>query len=168
MIFDALERAYTVANTNFATDMAAIVTAKGLSGLTTTATFVKRQRAETFRDLGAPLPACGVYWAGLVTQAKNQQKRDGVVSLVYDYYAEGDETEVVEVSKQVELAVTALLLSVDRMAGGADLVFGGGEGDGSITVEPSDGFSPPAEPKGVKRFWARAMILFPVNDWDNV
>jgi hypothetical protein len=161
MIYDAIEQAYLVVNSNFATDMAALVALKSESGLTTTATIEKRQRAERFIALQAAGPTIGIWGRGVVTQAKvGTGWRDNVSSVVLDYYCTG--TDPVKVAKQAELAAEALLKSIDRMSDQAQGVYGAGELRGSVTVDLSDGY---LEVKA-DTYYRRAQITFPLTDRD--
>lgn len=168
MIYDAIEAVYTTVNANFNTDLAALVSAKGLSGLTTSATLFKRQRAETFVELGAAangqLPAIGIYGTAVTTEAKWQGKRDPECTVVLDYYARG--TDPVKLAQQTELAAEALLLSIDKVyptaAGGA------GEGFGSINIELTDAYMETDKPDSqtAKNYGHRAIVTFIVVDRD--
>lgn len=160
MIFDQVEQLYTVVNTNFATDLGALATAKGVT-INTGATFVKRQNADVFFALGVTLPACGIYVTRASTKAKQQGIRDTTGTAVFDYYAE--DADPVKVAKQAELAAEALLMSVDRMATAGAGVFGAAELEDSITVEMSDGFEKRAS-EG--RYWRRAVVRFAIYDRD--
>lgn len=160
MIYDAVEQAYAVVNSNFAADMAALVAAKGVAGLTTTATAIKRQDAETYVDIGAALPAIGVTGRRAHTQAKDQSKRDSVSEIVYDYYAVGSDPS--KVAKQAELAAEALLKSVDRLWASGSGVFGAGEVPGSISIDFDPGYLEVQQPN----YGARARVSFPVTDRD--
>lgn len=166
MIHDQVERCYTIADANFATDFEALITAKGLGGegFTTTATIVKRQTAETFVNLGITLPAVGVYARPAETGAKSQGRRQTRGLMVYDYYCEDDDPS--KACRQRDLAAEASLKLVDRIAGGSDGVYGAGELMRSVTIELEDGLNEPGLPKPAARGWARAIIAFPVWDED--
>jgi hypothetical protein len=161
MIYDAVERAYAVVNTNFATDLAAIIADKGVAGLTATASIVKRQRAETYLALGLTLPGLGVWSRGTVTQAKvGSGWRDNVSTIVLDYYCV--DVDPVKAAKQAELAAEALLRSIDRIPGSGDGAYGAGELRGSVVVEMSDGFLQ----DGNARWFRRAQVSFPLTERD--
>lgn len=160
MIYDQVEQAFAIANANFATDMAALVAAKSIVGLTTTATFIKRQDAEIAKALNATPPFVGVVALRAATQAKDQGKRDTLGQLAYDYYASG--ADPLKVAKQAELAVEALLQSVDRLAGSGSGVFGAGELSGSIEIEMTDGF----EEGDNGLYFRRGTVRFPIWDRD--
>lgn len=157
MIYDAIEGAYTVVLTNFATDLAALATAKGVT-ITTTASIVKRQKAETFGTYQIALPAVGVYGKKVVTQGKSNGYRDNLSTVVFDYYAVGPDPVIL--AKQAELAAEALLKSIDRL-NGAD-PYGAGVLPGSITVEFNDGF----EEVQIPNYARRAIVTCPVWDQD--
>ena len=164
MIYDAIEAVATIVTANFFTDMAALISAKGLTGLTTTAAIEKRQRAELYVALGAALPAIGIYGLMATTQAKWQGKRDASCTLGLDYYATG--TDPIKLAQQTELAAEALLRSIDRIwptaAGGA------GEGFNSVSVELSAAYMETDKPEGqtVTNYGHRAMLTFTVVDRD--
>lgn len=157
MIYDAVERCYTVTNTNFAADLAALATAKSLT-VDTTVNLIKRQSAETFTRLQAELPACGIYGLEADTQAKDQTKRDSLVVMTWDYYDE--DTDPQKVAKQVELAAAAILRTIDRIVN--TLTFGAGEVPGSVRVRLTEGFIEANE----KNYWRRAIVTAPVWDRD--
>ena len=160
MLHDTVERVWVVVNTNFAADMAAVITAKGLgaAGLTATATIIKRQTAEIFAAKQATVPTIGVYGIRAVTQAKDQGKRDSQNTVGIDYYATGMDAS--KLQKQVEVAAEALLRSVDRIAGSGGGVFGAAVQDGSITVDLLDGYTEGAAPAYI----GVATVTFPVDD----
>lgn len=162
MIYDAAEKAYEVATTNFTADFIALIAAKGLGGLglTTAATLIKRQDAETFIGLNAALPAIGVIGRRAHTQAKDQSKRDNVSEIVYDYFAVGPEPSTI--AKQAELAAEALLRSIDRLWASGSGVFGAGELPGSISIDFDPGYVEVQQPN----YGARARVSFPVTDRD--
>lgn len=161
MIFDAVETAYTVVLANFATDMAALIAAKGVTGVVSAATVVKRQNAETYLALGTAPPAIGIWARGTTTQAKvGTGWRDNASIVVLDYYC--TDSNPVDAAKQAELAAEALLKSIDKMPGAGNVVFGAGELRGSVTVEMSDGYL-----KDAGEIWyRRAQVTFPLTDRD--
>lgn len=158
MIYDQIEQAYSIASQSFPGDLAALATAKNVS-ITTSCTFVKRQHADLFVQLGIVTPACGVYLTRVVTAVKSQTHRDVTGAAVFDYYA--TDPDPVKLAKQVELAAEALLKSVDRLCGG-DIIYGAGVLDDSITVELSDGYEQTVAPN----YWRRALVRFPLYDRD--
>lgn len=159
MIFDAVQRAHTVTATNLATDLAALCTAKSVTN-PGTITLVKRQKAETFIALGSPLPALGIYGLRAVTQAKDQGKRDSLVTVVWDFYIEG--TDPTLIAKQAELVAESVLRTVDRLAASGDGLYGAGELAQSVTVEMSDNYQEAEELK----WFQRAVVTAPVHDRD--
>lgn len=167
MIYDAIETAYTVALANFTTDLTALAVAKGIT-INTGVTFVKRQDAETCKDMGAPLPCCGIYGLSATTQGRDQTKRDNVNVIVFDYYAES--VDPVKLAKQVDLVPEAILMSVDRLPGAGGGVYGVGEGPRSITVAWSRGYAETEESQSevpVKpNYFRRATVTVPVWDRD--
>ena len=160
MIYDAVEQAYAVVSANFATDFAALVAAKGVTGTQPVQTIVKRQTAELYVSLNAVLPAIGVYGLEARTQAKLQTVRDNECVLVFDYYAEG--TDPVAVAKQVELAAEALLMSVDRISSAASGLFGAGELLGAVRVVLTEGFVEATQ----GTYARRAQVTFTAQDRD--
>ena len=136
MLYDPIEEFYDVLNTNFAVDMAALVTAKGLTGITTTAVIIKRQTAEVIIAKRATQPTIGFVPVTFRTQAKDQGKRDTRAWLEVVYVATG--ADPAAIGKQVELALQSILCSVDRLAGSGGGVFGAAVEDGSIEGELSD------------------------------
>lgn len=161
MIYDIIERAATVLDDNFTTDLDVLVAAKTLSGLDTQATLYKRQMAELFADQHAPaLPGIGIYVTTVATQAKRQGKRDNNAMTVFDYYARHLDAE--KLSQQVELAVEALMRSVDRLFDSVGVLDAGAE-QGSVLVV----VTPVAQPAGMKFYERRAVVSFPVQDRDD-
>jgi hypothetical protein len=162
VLYDSVEQAYVIASANFATDIAALTTAKGVTALGAV-TIIKRQRAETSKRLANPattLKTLGIYVTRAMTQAKDQQKRDSLSTLVYDLYVEGLDPSLL--AKQAELGVEALLRSIDRFAVSGAGVFGAGELLRSVNIQMSDGYEETVTP----RYWHRAEVTFPVHDRD--
>jgi hypothetical protein len=158
VIYDALERCYTVAAANFVTDLTALAAAKGIT-VVTSCNFVKRQTAEEINRLQGTLPACGIYALNAQTQGRDQTKRDSLISVVFDYYAE--DTDPLKVSKQVELAAEVLVKVADQLPN--SLTYGGGVLPGSITVQLSRGFTEADQ----TNWWRRAIVTMPVWDRDS-
>lgn len=164
MLYDAIERVYALLDANVETDLAALATAKGLT-LGTTVELVKRQRKETFLRLGSTTPAIGIFPATVVTQARNQGRRHSRVGVVCEYYASS--ADPVLVQQQAELAVEAILRTVDRLGELTDTggVYGGGGEEGSVSVEFTDG-RVAGESQAQDVYWASAAVLFDVWDED--
>jgi hypothetical protein len=160
MIYDQVEVIAQVVDANYAADMAALVAAKSLTGITTTATVIKRQSAETFRRLGAPLPAIGVVHLRAATQAKDQQKRDTLGTVVLDYVALGADAS--KVAKQAELAAEALMRSVDRLAMAGGGLYGAAELAGAALITMTEGFTEAED----AQYWRRAQVQFTCHDRD--
>ncbi len=138
-LYDAIEIAAAAATAHFSTQLAAIVTARGLSGIDTTATIHKRRPAEHFAGLNPDvnLPGIGVYPtpdAASRTSAKWQGKRDWRNVLNYDYFAMGPDPAKLE--EQVELSLEALMRVIDRMSGSG--LLGMGEEPGSVAISVSE------------------------------
>jgi hypothetical protein len=141
VVHDAIERLYTALFTNFATDMAAVITEKGAGvvGLVNTATVIKRQTAEIFVQKAQAPPAIGIYGIRATTQAKDQGKRDSKNSIGIDYYATG--TNPSQLQKQTELAAEAIMRTIDRLAGSGGGVFGAAVEEDSVTWDWLDGYT---------------------------
>jgi len=161
VIYDAIEQVYAVANANFATDFAALATAKGVVGLNTNAAIEKRQSAETMVRLGAALPCLGIVGLRARSQAKDQGKRDTESVIAFDYYAE--HADPVLVAKQAELAAEALLRTVDRLWASGASVFGAGELPLSVVIDFTEGY---LETRSPPVYWRSATVTFPVHDRD--
>jgi hypothetical protein len=162
VIHDVAEQVYATTEANFATDHAALLTAKGVTGFTPTVLIVKRLAAETFIALGVALPALGIRVVRAVTQAKDQGKRDSLDTVVWDLYAE--HTDPVVLAKWVELGAEAVLLTIDRLWSAAGGLFGAGELPESVSVDLTEGVE---EGEGL-RYWRRAQVTCPVHDRDVV
>lgn len=164
MIYDAVEAAYAVIAAQFNYEFGVLAAAKGIP-CDTTADIIKRQPADVFIYLKAPLPAVGVYGLRAFTQAKNQQRRYNSTTIVADYFARG--TDYVLLAKQTELAAEVLLLCIDAMTPSSGGVYGVGEEPGAVTVELSEGVKDaPAEDERV--YERRAQVTFVVHDEDVV
>src|SRR5207302_7433147 len=138
----------------------ALAAAKSITDLAGAPTFVKRQKAEMFTALGVTLPAIGIYIPRAWTQAKSQTQRDTRCQCVLDWYARN--ADPVLLAKQTELAVEALLRSVDRLTTATGGVYGGAQLEESAVVEVTDGFDKSIEPA----YDRRATLTFPVYDRD--
>jgi hypothetical protein len=158
VIYDALEQAYAAINTNFATDMAALVAQKTVAGVTTTATIIKRQTAEVIIGKKAAQPTIGIYPVNAITQAKDQGKRDSRCFMEAVYVATG--ADPAAIGKQVELATESILRSVDRLADQPSGVFGAAIEDGSVEVELSDYYTDGQAPN----YYQIGTVRFPVDD----
>lgn len=158
MLYDPIEQFYTVLNTNFATDMAALVAAKGVTGLTTTATIIKRHGAEDIIARRATQPTIGFVPVTFRTQAKDQGKRDTRATLEVVYVATG--ADPAKVGKQVELALESILRSVDRLAASGGGVFGAAVEDGAIDGELSDYYADGEAPN----YYQIGTMRIPIDD----
>ncbi|KKM17657.1 hypothetical protein LCGC14_1673590 [marine sediment metagenome] len=137
MIYDAVERVHAILEANFATDMAALLTAKSLTtGYVSTVTVVKRRTAihEAARgDVNlATGPRIGVWSGAAVTQAKIQDGRDSIVMVTMEYVARGSDEDILAI--QSEVAAEAIMMSVDVMHG-VNAAIGAGLPIGETTVE---------------------------------
>lgn len=130
MFLEASARALAILQGNFATDLAALATAKSVAGIDATIHFYDEQPAAVFatRDL----PGLGVYGVGASTNSRRQDQRDSVVTVSVEYYCRG--TDATVIGKQTKLAVEAILRSIDRMAGGGGVVLAG-DPDNSVQAE---------------------------------
>lgn len=167
MIYDAVEVCASVLATNFSTDLAALAAAKSQT-VTTTITVVKRQDAETFLTLnqGKLSPTIGVDCLSAQTQGRDQGKRDNRVELTVDYYCETDTPE--QAAVQSELAVEAILLTMDRLPTSGSGVFGIAEEPESARVEMTKGYIEAKAATSGRRWWRVATVQFPVYDRDTV
>lgn len=115
MIRTAVDRVFSVLQTNFNTDFASIATAAGVAAVT--ADFYKRQSAERFANKTSV--GIGVYQVGGSTSRRKPGAapgagiRDTTVDVMVDWYIRGSDDELV--AQQTEIAVEAILRSVDRM-----------------------------------------------------
>lgn len=160
MIYDVVEQAYSVLNSNFATDYTALLTAKNVTS-PGTVKLVKRQKVETAIRYGFQPPLLGVISLAARTQAKDQGKRDTQALVAYDLYIKGSDPAVV--AKQVELGAEACMRSVDRLAASGLGVFGAGEVPLSVNVTLSDDEDEEVE-EG--KYGRRATVSFQVWDRD--
>ena len=156
MIRDAVERVYSVVNSNFATQLATLLTAASLPALTPMV--FKRRSAERFYAHTAC--GVGVYHEGGTTSrrkpgaASGSGIRDSRPILVLDFYLRG--TTEADVEQQTEVAIQALLRSVDAIP--TTGVFSAGDGPGSVTWEIIS--TPLSEDRTMAE--SRALIRFPV------
>jgi hypothetical protein len=160
VIYDCVEQAYTVLAANFATDYAALLSAKSVTS-PGTVKLVKRQKVETALRYGAQPPLLGIVSLAARTQAKDQGKRDTQALVGYDFYVSGSDPALV--AKQVELGAEACMRSVDRLAASGLGVFGAGETPLSVTITLSDD-----EEEEVQegKYGRRATVSFPMWDRD--
>jgi hypothetical protein len=167
MIFDAVEVCASVLATNFATDLAGLAMAKGVT-ITTTADIVKRQDAETFLALnqGKETPTLGVDALSAATQGRDQGKRDTRTEVSIDYYCEADDPATAGI--QSELAAEAILLTMDRLPTSGSGVFGIAEEPESARIEMTKGYVEAKAATSGRRWWRLATVQFPVYDRDTV
>ena len=163
MLFDALERVYTVVNANFNADLA---TLSGLKSVTAfSAAIVKRETAEIMRAKYQTFPAIGLYSIGAETQMAEGGlggKRDSTCDVAADLVIVG--TDPVLVQEQVELGAEVLVKCMtDRVPQGAATTFAGGLQKGSVKVTISDGYT---DEQGVN-YMALATVRVPIFDRDN-
>jgi hypothetical protein len=163
MLFDAIERVYTVTNANLNADIATLC---GLKGVTVfTPAIVKRQTAEIMRAKGQALPAVGIYGIDVDTQmAKGGLggSRDSDCAVAADLVIVG--TDPVLVQEQAELGAEALVKCMtDRVPTGATTTFAGGLQLRSVKVSISDGYT---DEQG-SNYMAIATVRVPIYDRDN-
>lgn len=163
MLFDALERVYTVTNASFNADLAALAGTKGVTGFT--AGILKRETAEIMRAKYQAFPAIGIYSIEAQTQmAKGGLggMRDAVCIVGADLVIVG--TDPVLVQEQVELGAEVLVKCLtDRVPQGANTTFAGGLQDGSVSVSITDGYT---DEQSVN-YMAIATVRAPIFDRDN-
>ena len=164
MIYDCVEQAYAVLNTNFATDYSALLTAKSVAS-PGTVKLVKRQKVTTALRYGLQAPLIGVISLAARTQAKDQGKRDTQALLAYDIYITGAASSdgAALVAKQIEIAAEAAMRSVDKLAASGLGVFGAGELPLTVDITLSDD-----EEEEVQegKYGRRATVSFQVWDRD--
>lgn len=163
-MYDAVERAVAVLTANFDADMAAIVTDRAVAVTAQVATVYKRREWSVFAELSTfsqAAPGIGVYATEATTNAKRQNERDWTVSVVAEYYARGPDPAKLAV--QAELAVEAILRSVDRMNEGllGSRILDAGGPANSVSVECSR----TAHLESGDRYYEElAKVTFPVVD----
>lgn len=161
MIYDVVEAVSDVVVLFFGPKLAALATAKQHQEIVQSATVYPRRRAVDFaaKD-GAELPAIGVYSLGnTLTNARRQDLRDSLVTVVLDYFARGKDSEALVV--QAELAAEAMVGCVDKVYGSAVGVFGAGEAEASVLVTMFD-----VAPYGEEYYEQRVTVRFEVNERD--
>lgn len=133
MIRKVVDRVFEIVDANFNTDFAALATAASVPVLT--AQMYKRLSAERFKDYTNV--GVGVYHDGGGTSrrrpgsASGSGRRDSRIEVILDWYIKGSDED--ETMVQTELAVDALLRSVDEMVpDAARLVWGAGDARESI------------------------------------
>lgn len=114
MFYEAIARAEEVIALRFATDFAALVTAKSISQTLTSTVTLYKVPAAVF-GLGRALPGLGIYTPRASTGAKAQGAREAQVALVLDYLARVQTAELAHLQAQV--AAEALMKCIDRFAG---------------------------------------------------
>ena len=160
MLYDAVEQAFSVLNSNFAADYTAALSSKGVTS-PGTVKIVKRQSIKTALRYMVQPPVLGVISLASRTQAKDQGKRDSQSLVAYDLYIKGSDPALV--AKQIELAAEAMMRSVDRLAASGNGVFGAAEVPLSATVTLSDDEDEEVE-EG--KYGRRVTVSFPVWDRD--
>lgn len=159
MLFDALERVWTVTNANFNTDLTALAGVKGVTGFS--AVILKRQTAEMIVAKNATQPTIGIYAIRALTQSSEQGKRDSLCTVGADLVITGSDPALVQ--KQVELGAEVLVREMtDRVPTGAATTYGAGVERLSVTVEISDGYTEGQAPNYI----GIASVTVPVWDRD--
>jgi hypothetical protein len=163
MLFDAIERVYTVTNANFNADVNTLLTAKGVTVFS--ATVLKRETAEIMRAKYQTFPAVGIYAIDADTQMADGGlggKRDSDCAVAADLVIVG--TDPVLVQEQVELGCEVLVKEMcDRVPTGATTTFAGGLQRRSVKVSITDGYT---DEQGVN-YMAIGTVRVPVFDRDN-
>lgn len=163
MLFDAVERVFTVVNANFQADVNILTGLKGVTALTLAANSItKRQTAELMLRNGAALPGIGIYAIRAQTNMADGGlggKRDSLCTVAADLVIKG--TDPVLVQEQLELGAEVLVKEMcDRTPGGGSLTFGAGVERLSVSVTISDGYSEDDAPN----YLGVATVTVPV--WD--
>jgi len=163
MLFDALERVYTVVNANFNADLTTLAGLKSVTAFS--AAIVKRETAEVMRNKYQAFPAIGIYAIEAVTQMADGGlggKRDATVMVGADLVIVG--TDPVLVQEQIELGAEVLVKEMcERVPQGANTTFAGGLQKDSVQVTISDGYT---DEQGVN-YIALATVRVPIFDRDN-
>ncbi len=163
MLFDAIERAYTVVNANYNTDVNTLLTAKGVTVFT--AQVLKRETAEIMKAKNQTLPAVGIYAIDAETQMADGGlggKRDSLVQVGADLVIVG--TDPVLIQEQVELGCEVLVKELcERVPNGTTTTFAGGLQRGSVKVSMLDGYT---DEQGVN-YMAVGTVRVPIWDRDN-
>lgn len=160
MLFDVVERVYTVTNTNFATDYTALLSAKSVTAPGGSVVIAKRMRSETHKKWNGDPPYLNIRGLRAQTNAKDQGKRDSLCEVEWEFYLEGTDPSLI--ARQAELAAEAVCKTIDLLAASGDGLFGGGEERLSVTVEMSE-----AGVEGKEDlFWHSATVRAPVWDRD--
>lgn len=163
MLFDALERVYTVVNANFNTDLATLCAAKGVTGFS--ATIVKRETAEIMRAKYQAFPAIGLYAIGAATQMADGGlggKRDADCDVAADLVLVG--TDAALLQAQGELGAEVLVKEMcERVPQGANTTFAGGLQRRSVQVAISDGYTD----EQATNYMVLVTVRVPIFDRDN-
>ena len=165
MLFDAIERVYTVVNANFAADFTTLAGIKGVATSGFPAAIVKRETAEIMRAKLQTLPAIGIYGIEAETQmAKGGLggTRDARCQIGADLVIVG--TDPVLIQQQIELGCEVLVKEMcDRVPTGANTTFAGGLEEGSVKVSVTDGYT---DEQG-SNYMAIGTVVVPIWDRDN-
>jgi len=163
MLFDALERVYTVVNGNFNADLTTLAGLKSVTAFS--AAIVKRETVEIMRNKYQAFPAIGIYAIDAVTQMADGGlggKRDSTVMVGADLVIVGTDPALVQA--QIELGAEVLVKEMcERVPQGANTTFAGGLQKGSVSVTISDGYT---DEQGVN-YIALATVRVPIFDRDN-
>lgn len=149
MLFDAIERAWSVVNTNFQADWNALATAKSVANTGFTAvTIVKRESADSMIARALTEPCIGIYGLGGQTQMAQGGvggMRNTLNRVVADLVNVGSDPVLIQ--KQVELGIETLVKCLtDRVANGPTQTFGGGVELLSVEYEITDAYKDQAAP----------------------
>lgn len=133
MIRRAVERVYSVVSANFNADFATLAAAAGVPPVT--ADFFKRQAAPVFWK--RTTAGVGVYHGSGASErrkagaAAGSGVRDTRVDMVLDWWIRGDDPEMLAV--QTEIAIDALVRSIDRVPDEASGVWSAADARDTIT-----------------------------------
>lgn len=122
MIHKVVDRVYAVVDANLDADFATLAAAAGVSALTPTR--FKRASADRFRHRTAN--GIGVYHEAGATARRRPGAgssaaiRDTRVDMVLDWYLRS--TDEAAIAVQTEVAIAALLRSIDRLPDGVNIV----------------------------------------------
>lgn len=160
MIYDAIEDSAGIMEQFFETDMRTVIADKGEAAIDPEIDIHKRRDALWIighKDVDRP--QMGIYVSSALTSAKYQQQRESVNAIIFDYICRGSDGEVIE--KQAELAVEAIMLCVDRMAG-VGSIMGAGEAPETVSVDVDR----TAQVEGANYYQERIIVGVPIRTVD--
>jgi hypothetical protein len=165
MLFDAIERAYTVVSANFNADFTSLCSLKGVATTGFPAAVIKRETVEIMRRKGQTYPAVGVYAIRATTQMADGGlggKRDANCAVGADLVIVG--TDPVLVQEQIELGCEVLVKALcERIISGAATTYAGGLQKDSVEIDITDAYE---EEQG-QNYLAIGTVRLPIFDRDN-